>query len=78
MFGIQLFSPLAVANNRCAADYYIYIKEYKNGKREISAYDGMAKKPFIYLRSTSLTPKAFLKKHFSHCTEKEGWKVHTY
>jgi hypothetical protein len=43
MFGIQLFSPLAVANNRCAADYYIYIKEYKNGKREISASDGMAK-----------------------------------
>lgn len=78
MFGIQLFSPLAVANNRGTADYYIYIKEYKNGKREIKAYDGMAEKPFIYLRSTSLTPKKFLKVYFTTCTKKEGWNIHTY
>lgn len=75
---IELFSPLAVANNSGCADYYIYIDEYKNGKRKIKAYNGIATRPFICFRSTSLTPQQFLDTFFATYTEKEGWKKHTY
>lgn len=75
---IQIFSPLAIANNRGSADYYIYIKEYKNGRRCFKAFCGMATKPFICYRTTDLTIQEFWDKHFSRYTEENGWKIVTY
>ena len=75
MATIQLFSPLAIRSNRLTADYYIYIYEYKNGKRKFRAYSGVVTKPFIYLQSTSITPEIFLKTYFTNETEQNGWRV---
>lgn len=74
---IYLFNPLEVANGGWCPTYSIYIEKYKNGKKKIKAYDGMARLPFICLRSTTLTPQQFLDIYFPTYTEKRGWVIHT-